>query len=302
MRVNDYNPLLLLLWRTNLDIQFIAENSLALSHYVTGYITKAEKSYLHELWDEVGSSESLYSRLWSFGVRSLRNRECGLYEASDILLGDHLTEKSQTIQWVAADQPHKRKRCLRNHDKLQELCESHPDSVNIFDNNNIDTFYPARPAELEDVCLYDFIKWYTLSEVDSAGNRKYRKLTKPCLPNHKLYDPSKEDQREDYYYSLLLLFVPFRCESNLIGTHKSAEQAFHEFLSSRSEMQDHHEKLIKMLEAQNKIKEINEHWDPIEDECPKEDENNGAGGLEIAGEAMNDMHDADCHDKNVSAC
>jgi len=123
-------------------------------------------------------------------------------------------------------------------------------------------------------------------------------LTKPRLPNHKLYDPSKEDQREDYYYSLLLLFVPFRCESNLIGTHKSAEQAFHEFLSSRSEMQDHHEKLIKMLEAQNKIKEINEHRDPIEDECPKEDENNGAGGLEIAGEAMNDMHDADCHDKN----
>ena len=129
--MNDYNPLLLLLWRANLDIQFIAENSLALAHYVMGYITKAEKSHLHELWDEVGSSESLYSRLWSFGVRSLRNRECGLYEASDILLGDHLTEKSQNVQWVAADQPHKCKRRLRNHDKLKELCESDPDSVTI---------------------------------------------------------------------------------------------------------------------------------------------------------------------------
>ena len=33
-RVNDYNPLLLLLWKANIDIQFVAESSLALPHYV----------------------------------------------------------------------------------------------------------------------------------------------------------------------------------------------------------------------------------------------------------------------------
>ena len=37
--------------------------------------------------------------LWSFGIRSLCSRECGLYEASDILLGDHLCEKSATVKW-----------------------------------------------------------------------------------------------------------------------------------------------------------------------------------------------------------
>ena len=73
MRVNDYNPILLLLWKANLDVQFVSENSLALAHYVTGYITKAEKSHMHEIWDEIGSKESLYSKLWSFGVRSLRS-------------------------------------------------------------------------------------------------------------------------------------------------------------------------------------------------------------------------------------
>ena len=98
MRVNNYNPILLLLWKANLDVQFVSENSLALAHYVTGYITKAEKSHMHEIWDEIGSKESLYSKLWSFGVHSLRSRECGLYEASNILLGDHLYEKSQTVQ------------------------------------------------------------------------------------------------------------------------------------------------------------------------------------------------------------
>ena len=38
-RVNDYNPLLLLLWKANIDIQFVAESSLALAHYISGYVT-----------------------------------------------------------------------------------------------------------------------------------------------------------------------------------------------------------------------------------------------------------------------
>ena len=83
-----------MLWKANIDIQFIAEASLALAHYVSGYVTKAERSNMEEMWQEVSDSKSIYSRLFSFGVRSLRFRESGLYEASDLLLGDHLTEKS----------------------------------------------------------------------------------------------------------------------------------------------------------------------------------------------------------------
>ena len=83
-RVNDYNPLLLYLWKANL------------MHYVTGYITKAEKSHMQDISEQ----ESLYKKLWSFRVRSLRSRECGLYKAGDILLGDHLYEKSDSVQWI----------------------------------------------------------------------------------------------------------------------------------------------------------------------------------------------------------
>ena len=127
---------------------------------MTGYITKAEKSHLVDLWGEVSGKESFYSKLWSFGVRSLHNRERGMYEACDLLLGDHLCEISETIQWVSADMPHKRKCKLKNHSTLKKLLESDPDSVNIFDQNMIDDFYPGRPKELEDLCLYDFIKLY----------------------------------------------------------------------------------------------------------------------------------------------
>ena len=43
-RVNDYKPLLLLLWKANIDVQYVSECSLALAQYVSGYVTKAERS------------------------------------------------------------------------------------------------------------------------------------------------------------------------------------------------------------------------------------------------------------------
>ena len=78
----------------------MAKSSLALVHYVSGYVTKAEKGHLQDIKQEVSDSKSVYSRLWSFGICSLCSRECGLYETSDLLLGDHLTEKSATVKWV----------------------------------------------------------------------------------------------------------------------------------------------------------------------------------------------------------
>ena len=40
VKINDYNPLLLKVWKANMDIQYIAESTLALAHYVSGYVTK----------------------------------------------------------------------------------------------------------------------------------------------------------------------------------------------------------------------------------------------------------------------
>ena len=103
------------MWKANIDIQYVAESSLALAHYVSGYVTKAEESHLQDFWQKVSDTKSIYSRLWSFGIRSLRSRECGLYEASDLLLGDHLTEKSETVKWVDVSMPDKRSRRLKDH-------------------------------------------------------------------------------------------------------------------------------------------------------------------------------------------
>ena len=123
-----------MLWKANIDLQFVGESTLVIANYVTGYVTIAERSNMQDLWQEVSSHTSIYSKLWSFGIRSLRSRECGLYEAS---------EKSKTVKWVDISQPHQRKRLI-DHSKLVEMRERNPD---LFEGNLIDTFYPERPGE-----------------------------------------------------------------------------------------------------------------------------------------------------------
>ena len=76
-----------MLWRANMDLQYISEASIALTEYVSGYVTKAEKSNVQDIWNDISNSDSVYKCLFQFGMRSMRLREVGLYEASDILFG-----------------------------------------------------------------------------------------------------------------------------------------------------------------------------------------------------------------------
>jgi len=169
---------------------------------------------------------------YKFGVKSLHKRECGLYKAANLLLGDHLCEKSETVQFVSTDMSHKRKRRVKKHKELKEILEMDPDRNDLFEQNLLDDFYPKRPEALKDVCLYYFVRWYVKSGTDAGGNRLYRKLIKPKIVNFKLFDPKKPEQREDYFYTLLLLFVPFTIESDLLKEGQTAEDAFNEFLET----------------------------------------------------------------------
>ena len=72
IRVNDYNPPILMLWQANIDIQFVAESSLALAHYVSGYVTKAERSNIQDIWHEVSENKNVYV-VKCFGIRCLRS-------------------------------------------------------------------------------------------------------------------------------------------------------------------------------------------------------------------------------------
>ena len=70
------------------------------------------------------------------------------------------------------------------------------------------------------------------------------------------YLTHKRKHREDYYYySVILLFVPFRTDSSLLLDNERAEEAFHRLVNT--DCSSYHARL-QMLEAQSNIKKINE--------------------------------------------
>ena len=127
------------------------------------------------------------------------------------------------------------------------MAKDDPDSDDIFAQNLFENYYPERPADMEDVYLYNFVANYDFNSMNRRGERNYKKLKKPRLPNHKIFDPTKENERKDYYYSLLLLFVPFREEQSLLQDGVKAEEAFARHLPSNHNCVVYHEKLQKIL-------------------------------------------------------
>ena len=204
----------------------------------------------------------------------LRSRECGLYEASDLLLSDHLCEKSLTVKWIDVSLPHKRNRRLKDHKVLKDMAKDNPETEDIFEDNLIDSYYLQRPRDLKNICLYDFVANYEWYGKNDNGDRKYSKLTKPRLRNRKLFDPEKENGKEDFYYSLLLLFVPFRDDSSLLLLNETAEESFNRLMPTNVDCSGYHDKLQKMLKAQSNIKMTNEtrQTDGIEEKVNKEDD------------------------------
>ena len=193
-------------------------------------------------------------------------------------------------KWIDATWSHKRKCRLLSHSRLRELQDSDPESSEIFEMNLVDNFYPQRCRQMEEVCLYDLVRDYNRVGVDRDGQYTYTKLTKPHLPNHKLFDPEKENQWENFYYSLLLLFVPFRQEADLLGTDETAEESFQRHMLPGSSLELHHDKLQQMLTARTQVKKITEARQ--EDQPPpgvQDDARND--GPQVEGEAQSAMND-----------
>ena len=124
---------------------------------------------------------------------------------------------------------------------------------------------------------------YEFQGVDNAGQRVYRKLGKPKLPNHKVFDPENENQRQEYFYSLVLLFSPFRDESSLLLDNETPEHAFHRLLTSQSS--SYHSKLKTMLAAALNVKSINEVQQANMEEKEVEEDNEP----QLLGEARSAM-------------
>lgn len=103
-----------------------------------------------DIFDDVSSNKSAYSKLWNIGLRGIANRECCAQEAADTLLPLSGTDPETTFKWL--DNGIHRSRRVKIKSELEKL---DPNSTDLFCPSIIDTHFPNRPPELRDLRLYD---------------------------------------------------------------------------------------------------------------------------------------------------
>ncbi|XP_043271252.1 uncharacterized protein [Venturia canescens] len=260
VNINNYNPAVLTAWEGNMDISFVGEKSSSLAWYITKYMAKSERTHVGETFEQINSTKSVASRLWNIGIRALNHRECGALEAADRLLGYPLfmTDRETVIRWVDINIVRSRRVKPR---KVIETMDA--ESTDIFYEGLIES-YPKRPVELNDVCLYDYAKWYDI--VKAMLQRKdvvfyklnpgsyLRKREYGYLINHYRYDPLTKP--ENYFYSLLVLFQPWRCVTELKNGEETYTASYCSVHAKLPMAAEYHERLTEIAKDTKEMKEL----------------------------------------------
>ena len=243
--VNDYNIILLILWEGNVDIKFISDIEGILNAYITAYLTKAEFGNSNELWNTINKSMNVYSMFKSIALKYLKNREIGIMEGCLKLLGFKYYEFSQNIIWLNSYLKQDRRRKIITQKELENLVEKDPNSNKFVLNNMIDSYYPARPDNLENMCLYDFASNYVhnykikkSNKLDTYELKKnlgfITKRTKPVFLSTPTFSPNNIN-REKYFHQIIILFKPWRNENDdlLLHNQDTYENSFKYFYEQK---------------------------------------------------------------------
>jgi len=279
VKINDYNPALLLANQANVDIQFIGHLGSRLPYYITSYITKSERSEVDKFWSNIFSAtKSLGSNAMSFMLKCVKSRQVGANEAADRLLGHKLYSKSRQTRFADLEPAHKAKRVLKPAADISQLLKSNPESEDIFLPHWVLDVYPARPDEMEDTSLHELLRWYERQKIvtgkeplqlKSFGYYLRRRTVKPYIVTHKVTNPQKsEEDKETYFYHLLKLFKPWRSESDLRPADKTFSQTFAIESSKLPEMAAYHDHNVQAEQQEQQME--NEVRERAEELCEKD--------------------------------
>lgn len=147
--------------------------------------------------------------------------------------------------------PSERSVSLKAHHELLDIAEKDENSTTKYEANYVDDYYPNRPACLEELCYYEFRRLY---EKCKNPDKQFRFLNSkegvklrsdPFLISFTIF--KKPEEVEKYQYSLLLLFKPFRSESELLDANGKCAEIFRCELEKNELLRNRHTELQKQM-------------------------------------------------------
>ena len=246
--VVDYKPFIAGLWDANTNIQVVKDMYDTLS-YVVKYCTKQEDGIdkaMNECFKNMDKNTSVKSKMMKVLNCYINSRQVGIFESVMHNLGLPFKQLSRQCKFIPAMIPANRTLSLKRHQDLVNLLKEDKNSEEIF-TKNIIQHYEGRPVEsypiLRELSLFEFVMFYDLGSKNtkdpgpvtsedehnfgvndwpsffnlSTGRsaKRRKKFHVVRWPNHRA--ELSEEQKENYYYSLLLLFMPFENEESLFA-------------------------------------------------------------------------------------
>ena len=284
IRINNYNPVLLKCWESNMDIQYILD-PYACAAYIVSYISKGQRGLSNLLSQATKaareSSSDIKQQVRSIGNVFLSHVKIGAQEAVYLLLQMPLRRASRQITFLNTNSVDKRVTLIKSTPDLMALPK---DSTSIEADNSIKR-YQRRPRSMEKYCLADFVAWFDVKypckskivpnavptcndelpeynyEIDSVDDPMIQDTEKAvhsndsgdlhtitCREQHFALDGavikqrtkervlytvgfSINNDRENHFRELVMLYLPWRNESKLIDGFASYEEKYNKFSS-----------------------------------------------------------------------
>ncbi|XP_033759087.1 uncharacterized protein LOC117341337 [Pecten maximus] len=288
--INPYNPLILKALRANMDIQFITDVWACIA-YLTSYMCKPETAMSDLMRNACKEATTAKEKLKCLGNVFLKSREVSQHEAVARLLGLPLRQSNIPVKFISTGYPEKRTRMLKPATVLKTMDE---DDTDIYLPSIIDK-YAARPSSLNDMCLAEFASNYETTSrhkhdecVEEQSNSNMDVTQKTiCLKNElgimvkrkipqvqRFHYVSQEKDSEKYFFRLLILYLPWRSETEL--SHSSSYEISFENMKERiiPNIERYEPYLAEVEEARESAEEMDDGQEEIWDALAPQAEQN----------------------------
>ena len=242
--INPYNASLLRAWGANMDIQMVG-SVYGAAQYVCSYMCKDEPQELKQLiaanLARLPENSTQRQRLLKIGNTLISHRVLSAQEAVYRTTGLHLRGSTRSSVFVNTARPEKHTKILRPTHQLRSMAGS---DTNVFQAGLHERYATRPPGDpFDDMSLANFAVWYAVSrtpsteaslatssraqpryELQNGLGTIYLRRKQACL---RVPTFSPESHGDDYYYHLLVLYLPWRDERrDLFAGHATAMKSF----------------------------------------------------------------------------
>ncbi len=249
--VNNYNPTLLKLWKGNLDIQPCGTNE-AIAYYIAKYISKSEPTDLDKNIAEAirnirkDKETDITKKLFKICMRILQQRQISACECVFRLSHLQLRDSSRKTIFLNTRCPEQRYRVVQFDamgratglysnifDRYEKRPLQHRDynftTMSLMEFATLfETHYPKKRSDIEEEDFGDILPQptseakQTLITLIDGSKMSIRKT--PAVVRVPFFVSSTDPN--NFYYSLLLQYLPYRAESELLMGFDSPRAAF----------------------------------------------------------------------------